>query len=596
MILDPKQISRMIRRVLLVAALPFPFLVYALAARFYGLVDQVGLHYAQLCRNIVSGQGWTTSVLTPRGIVDVPQLESHPDLWAAPLYAVWQSIIFLLLRPGERVAAVASAIIWLALMWSTFAIAAKRYQLKTAWLVFILLLFNPYLLDMSISGTPLGLAALLLLWFLHLLIPHANESIPARVDQSPWRRLIITAVLAGLITLTWYDLAFPVLLALLVYWGHWPERMGLNQPLEVPRKRVKQGERKSELLTMSLNPFPRARDLHPILWIQQRLAPKLMLAALGVVAGVTLIWQIRNLWWTGNPFYSLYHFELLTQTRSFPGQSVFRTAGEAAPTINAFLFSNPLEVPIKYGRGMAAAFLALLQPFNLVLLMFLALGFLRTELNKPQALWIRYWSMVAFFYLSALALHSGDPRGIVLLIPTLVMTGVGELMRWHESQLSSRDRGRSRQPIQGALGLLQAKPVLFAGLIMALLAIVQLAGRPAREGEGIRLGLSANVDWLAQRVAPEQAVLVASPWLLAWHGEVNSVWMPQADHSLRFMLDQYGASLPYLYFPRQRPLPPAADPVPNLWFEWRRSTSPIYGYRPISSQVLGETLHERMVN
>ena len=575
--LDVDLIRRRVIGGALLVTLPALAILYMMAARFDGLIEQKALHYAQVARNLASGQGFTTSVITPFGLSQTPQLNDHPDLWCAPMYVFWQTTAYRAVWSSDRVSALASGGAWVLLLWASFFIALRRYGTRPAWLTFFLLLINPYLLHFGISGLPHPLAALFLLVFLDRLVPSLTEQIKSagKPKKFPWPELTITSLAGALALLTNYDLALPVAASLIAYWSLWPSQQGVNQPLLYPDEVHLTGDRVRT-------------------WLEQRIAPRIVLASLSLLLLMTSPWWIRNIVVTGHPLYSFHAVELLANTSTYPGQSVFRLFSELIPSPFLFLITHIPEMLWKTVAGLARSSLDLLNQLNAALMALILIGILRPPNDQQHVKLMRYWLLVSLLFLISIAMHDGDFRAFSIVIPVLTIIAAGEFYLWQGTNLDPVTPKPPRGDEPGLWASINLRsPRRLIGLLIALFAILQWAVQQESRAKNLRLEVSSNIPWLTDRTPVENAVLSASPWTMTWQGGVKSVWMPEDQISLRNMLRIHGEKILWMYFPRQRPIPPAPDPVPSLWFDLIRSPDSEPGYVEIPSLSRREALRQR---
>jgi hypothetical protein len=62
---------------------------------------------------------------------------------------------------------------------------------------------------------------------------------------------------------------------------------------------------------------------------------------------------------------------------------------------------------------------------------------------------------------------------------------------------------------------------------------------------------------------------------------------------MRRLLARHGEQLPWIYFPRQRALPPGPDPTPPLWYDLIREQGRQPGYEQAASLAAREVVYRR---
>jgi hypothetical protein len=572
--------KRILKGLLLLILPPLVWVLW-LATRYNGLTTQDALHHAQLCRNLAQGQGWTTSVITPRGLQDVPRVEGHPDLWCPPVYVCWQTLFFLVLGAHGKVAAGASGAAWIAMLWLAFAATRHLYGSKPALLVFLVLLLNPYLTDLSIAGLPHTLTAALLVaafWLFSDAISHEWDADDPPSRRIPWARVAASSLSVSAVALANYNLTFPIIALCLFHWVRWPSRAGANEKLYFER------------VTRATGDTVRA-------WIGQRMEPRIFFLVCGVLLFAAGFWMARNAESAGSPLYSLHKYSLMANTKTFPGQSVYRQF-ELPPTGPAeFLVQHGFQLVRKVVNGLSASFVELIKQVNPVLFALFFIALLRAPSGSDHRLRTNEAVFLGVAFLLTVCLFNQDYASLMVLGPVLTMTAVGELFQWVSDPLAvpgDERRRRGRRKFLQHLPEQFRSPVRITVLLVLVFSALQWMGRRMEGGKAASLMVSENAAWLADRVVPGQAVLSASPWTLAWQTRMTGVWMPQNRTSLENMARAHGASFPWMYFPRQRALPPAPDPVPEFWFDLIRSPNTESDYRTEVSQARREYLRRRL--
>ncbi len=570
-------IQQWILTVALLGILPAATWLYRSATNFDGLIDQKSLHFAQVSRNMVEGRGITTSVVTPLELARMDRVDQHPELWSAPGYLFWQSFFFRLRWPSERAATMASGAAWMIMLWLVFAIARRRYGARPAWLAFFLAWANPHLMTYGLSGLPFPLAASCWLLFLDRLIPAEPSKLisagPAK--YVPWFRLLLSALLATLAVLTDYNLLGAALYCLVIYWSRWPSLSGYNKPLIYPDEINHPGD-------LSFT------------WLQQRVAPRMVLAALAVMLVASSPWWIRNWIFGGAPWYSLYHYELMTDTASYAGQSIFRLIEPSLISPAIFFLSETGQVARKVAGGLASGLSELIQQANFILLTLAVIALIRPVADEQHQRFIRYWLGASLCFVAAVAMHDADFRALAIMLPPLIVAAAGEFYGWAGTALDPALKlsRRSSNEIDLRPRIHTRSPRQLVAMLMVVLLVIQWAV-VAKNEQGARMNTSANVSWLAERTPADSAVISASPWTMTWQGGITSVWMPQNQITMRRLLARHGDQLPWMYFPRQRALPPAGDPTPLMWYELIREQGRMPGFEQVSSLAAREVLYRR---
>lgn len=544
-------------RAMLVVVLPIIVWAVWFAGNYRGLVTSEGLHFAQLSRNIAEGGGWVTSVVTPLGLHDFPRIEQHPELWRAPLYALGQACLFFLAGPHGTVAAVASGLPWMLLLWYTYRFVRRIANVAVSLLVFLLVLMNPVLLDLSIAGTPHTLAALLLVCFFGQFHAAAltrearRAAAPDAPDRIPVRSIAGTALLAAAIALTDHDLALPVMLLGMFLWL-------MVSPWVVVASIVRhRGSTTTRLLKtwtwLTRHPLPRVAGLF-----------------LAVFVAATSAWWGRSARLTGDPFYTLHHYSLMTNTRTHPGQSIYRQFSTATTLPEAFALTHPHEMLVKISAGLNEGLTTLIKDTNpFVFAVFCAVLLMPARRNTVRLL-MRAVATLALAHLLAVAAHEQDRNDLAVLIPLILVFGVAELFGWLNALYEKESRSFSTTQ-RKAEPLLPPAPIVATLLVLILFSVTAVVGSRLAATPKARLAVSPNIEFLSGRLEAGTAVLSACPWIPAWQGRVSSIWMPGDHDSMNTLKNSFGRQAGWLYFTRQRALAATPDEPPAVWFEWIRT-------------------------
>jgi hypothetical protein len=355
-------------RLTILAALTFlPLLGWLgwMAATFSGFNNAEALDFAQLARHLARGDGFVTSAIVPLSLAFVPRLEAHPSLHHPPLFPLWEALLFRLGGVRPAMAALASGSAWLLTLWFIYALAVRLFDRRVAVFAVVLFAVNLTALRFSVSGLPNLLTAALLTAALWTLAGPRTEEEDTEKDFLPlppggW--LILSAVLTGLVVLSDYSLAWPVIVSVGLYWillsRQWvtPSDAGEEPGLSLWSGR-----------TLIID-FSR--------WLRTSLP-----LHVGAIFGAGLLltvspWLVRNVRVVGHPCFSLTRYDLLTQTRSYPGQSVYRRFTEL-PQPWEFAAEHPLQTARKGLRGLGRLAQEMASLANVVVLALFLAGCLR---------------------------------------------------------------------------------------------------------------------------------------------------------------------------------------------------------------------------
>ncbi|MEM7393530.1 MAG: glycosyltransferase family 39 protein, partial [Verrucomicrobiota bacterium] len=548
---------------LLILALTLPVWLTWMAATFNGLITAESMHYGQVSRNLATGHGFTTSVIVPASLADRPDLIDHPDLMVAPLFVIWEALWFLIFHAGDKVCVLASSSVWILTVLLTYFFATSLFSRKAAIWTVVLLWMNPWFLNASIAATPTALAAL---WITAIGWTMTARINPAEPESFPRRWFFASAAFVGLAALTDYDLIWAIGLPALFYWVRRPAANGLNQPLEF-NGTVKKGF-----------------ALH--LWFKQRMAPRLLFDYLLIVFLVTLPWLVRNYFVTDSPFHSLKRFELLTGTEVYPGQSIFRFFEQPGISAASAVFNHPGEILGKGVTGFVDAMSTAMAHINpLIVVLFLFGLFMPGPdgLRRVQ----RYILLMLVLYLLRISFYGQQFDRAIVFAPLLTLFTVGIIFSRFEIKAGEEDASprRRRSPRLFRNLIKQPRQVKLLGAC-ALLSVIMLWAFRFQHDNHYKVKPSANVEHLMDHTPEHQFVLTPSPWLVAWHGRIRTVWMPQTETSRLTLNQTFGKKIRWIYFPRKRARLPE-DVVPDFWWSLISEPDKLPGYKPFSSKVTG---------
>lgn len=518
----------------------------ALGPRFRALESFAAMDHAQLARGIFDGQGLSTSVIRPLSLLFKADLSMHPDLYNAPAHPILLGLWYCILHPSDRMTAAFGAGAWILSVWLTFWVARRWFGWPAAALSAVLYASNAAALMVSVGGLPHPLAALGVLAAVALVAPKpervtrhpqgaGEDQGEAPPERLPAWRLWGAGVACAFTVLTHYTLAV-LPLALAVY------------------------------LALS----------------QARKTRALRLFATGFVVPL-LPWMLRGFLLTGSPFFSLFWYEALTNTRSYPGESVWRTLSTPPPDPLAFILSHPGEMARKLVAGMvrfreeapgsmdpAACFL-----------------FLAALLGRRWGWWWRRLlavvaaSMVLFAVFSCLF----RPETSLLLAwaPLLAIFGAAHSIGWLSANAGRIALGRVT--IRRAWTRYGAYTVILGSATLPLLYIMAVAPRP---GSAM---LEERLTPLRRVLSPDARVLTDQPALVAWHGKRRAIWLPQSEGDLD-ALERTLGPVDAAYLTSGLALMPPEEK--SAWWMWLAAPTGVYrGLAPTGLSLSGAVLRVR---
>jgi hypothetical protein len=257
---------------------------------------------ADIAREITSGRGFNTRVLTPLSLsyTNIKGV-SAPDVEYPPLFSIVLATLAFAIRPTAGAAAAVSAILNVLTAASLFYWARRlTSDLRVACVAATAYGLSPLALDCLVAARPSSLAALLVtnltLWLISYVSPKRVAATEAAAKR-PWLTPLLLGALCGLAALTDYRLAFLAPIIAVAVW------------------RCRQEAALKAAATFML----------------------------GVVV-VLVPWGLRNLHVTGSPFFSLYWARALVATGTFPGLSLYCRSLTAGETIGGLVFGHLRDV------------------------------------------------------------------------------------------------------------------------------------------------------------------------------------------------------------------------------------------------------------
>jgi 4-amino-4-deoxy-L-arabinose transferase-like glycosyltransferase len=135
------------------------------ARNFAGLWAPDAMEYADVARNIATGNGITTHSIWTMLLAKYHQLP-FPSLLRPPLYPLLTSLLFRVTGPTETAAVFLCGLAYVATVIPLFILVMRSFGRTAAWLAAMLYIFHNYTLYYSISGLTEPLATLFFMIFL----------------------------------------------------------------------------------------------------------------------------------------------------------------------------------------------------------------------------------------------------------------------------------------------------------------------------------------------------------------------------------------------------------------------------------------------
>lgn len=257
------------------------------------------------------------------------------------------------------------------------------------------------------------------------------------------------------------------------------------------------------------------------------------LAALLVLAALTLPWAVRNLRLAGDPWFNVQaQAELVKDTRTWPGYDVYRQL-EPQPAWRV-LADDPVPVARKFARG--ARFYAqswpglIAWPVALILVITIFEGWraatgpqrrARAQLARAtrEPATVALGSAVTLALLYALFDHS--LRHLLPIVPILAWEAGPWLGEWPWRRL----RGQAAPP-RAAMAVLLALAVAAPAVF---LTVRQPAGWRASADEAVATQPAARAEAARLRAATPGEVLFVETAAAPWLADRSAVWSPLSD-------------------------------------------------------------------
>ncbi len=280
----------------------FVYLLYV-SGQSAGPTDVNAIECACIARNLATTGHFASDVIKPLSLARVPVLANHPDLIYAPLHPLWEALWYKVLGNEKAISLACGAWLFLGGLLLLF-LGTKWFSLRVGALAAVLYVLNPVMLDNAGGGTEAPMLGFLLLVLLALAKTYLGDK-----DKPLWKAAAFGAVAAllGLTKYAWGLSIIPVLIAVLY---------------STPAK---------SRLTATL-------------------------AAFGAFIVVLLPWMVRNALVVGDPFFTFQYAEGLMNTRSFPGNTLYRTFTTSYPSALMFFLTSPKEALEKIRSGLGVVY------------------------------------------------------------------------------------------------------------------------------------------------------------------------------------------------------------------------------------------------
>ena len=263
-----------------------------------------------------------------------------------------------------------------------------------------------------------------------------------------------------------------------------------------------------------------------------------------------LPWMVRNVMLVGGPFFSLYRYEVLARTNTYPGESIWRNA--SAPLAPFFFaVSHPLEMVRKLLTSISQWWKAVPNLINPALA-FLFLAALMGKMPDPNYHRLVKSTVASLVLcLGAACLLRPEPFLLLAWTPLLAMIGATHWVSWvsqpfpavalTETTLTLRGRrGSSRSLNLGAWRLPGVWLRVGLYLVLGGVLVFPLFYFLSMEPRGPRSPAPEMVRPLSGLLTEEATILTDQPAWVAWYADRRAVWLFQHEEEWQVMERRVG--------------------------------------------------------
>ena len=515
---------RVIAGMLLLIFLP-PFLALTvIAGKFQDLRDPMAADRAQVARRIAEGKGFTTDNIRPlsRSIYKETDLTSHPDLYNAPAYPALLGGVFWVLdlfgAPLTDVTVAAfGAALWVLAVWLTYLVARNWFGGGVGMMSALFYGCSAGVLMMSVEGSIAPLLTICVLgamWAANagfrrrreekpevaegetVVVGETEDDTAAQSDLSAWR-LLLAGLACGAAVLTHY-----LMMVFVAAFGIY------------------------------------------LLAGQKKKARVVGLFGLGLLV-MLAPWMARNFQVAGAAWMTLWCYDSMTRTGTYPGDSVYLMASAQSPFW--YFVTNPAGMVVKFLGSMAqyrTMALRVVEP--LLAILFLVALFSRgagLHWRRTVIFSVATWVLcvaasglfrvdgaflVAWLPLAAVACAAFVKDRIEQAVGEFSYAGLRKLFTGRETTESEQKRGRILWRVH--LGQKASRAVVYALVAAVAFVPVLIALQGRRQGGELISG--KDIVELKNFVREDEVVVTDQPALVAWHAQRTAVGMFQKEDAL----------------------------------------------------------------
>ncbi len=460
-------------------------------ARFNGLVSTTAMEVGDIAQQLRSGRGMSTHVIRPLALAyGQPNEEGViPETLHAPLYPLLLSWFFKVRGGGDASVVMLNGLAYLLTGWVLYLISGRLWDKTTALLVVILYFVSVEALGGALTASGASLTGLLLtvaIWAALRQRQTAQGLSEASLATGKQHWFLWPAAVGGLFGLAYLAGPIPILLVI---------------PLI--------------LLATTQNHWRRQAAV-----------------IISVALLVMVPWFVRNLRVSRTLLPALASYKLLTNTSSYPEDSVFQHLPGQVPAVHSFVVNHPLEIMKKMAWGITHSYRQAPNVVSPYLFPFFILGgFLFGSDTARRALWR---AVVAMLVLQVLAVSLGDhnAEAFRVLTPIAICLAVGTGIQ----ALRETAAPRFTQVLVG-----------MAILVLVLFATVSsmvLGGKAEVNRSGASLAI------LRENLASDAMIATDNAAAVAWYAYRPAVLLPDKPEGLA-VLGQHGIDVDYVYFSHQ---------------------------------------------
>ena len=530
--------------------IPVGLMVLVMAVKYPGLQLPEAWDHAQVARNIAAGKGWVTDVVRPLSLAVAARFPNQPDLYNAPLHSLSLALPFRYIEASDRVVALTGLGIWVLTVWLTFLIAYRWFGSAVATLATFFYLCTVSSIAVAVAGLSLPLATLFVLAACWAAIPnyqlHEAKSGPTmEYVRLPGWRLLLAGAACALATLT--EFAFGAIVIVVGWYVVVTQRN-------------------------------RWRGLALVL------------------AGWLLLlipWWLRNLHNSHYTSCGLQWYDLLANTRTYPGDSIWQlSAPPADPVFQAL--SHPADMLSKFfvgGTRLIHGTPSVFHPVIALLALAAIPGLMRNLRLRGLVLLI-----LGSLGLSAAAvclLHP-DPQLLVVWTPLLAILAAVRLQSWMTERIGpfswhwlwlqpAPPRPKDAHGQNEFALIFTSRQVVRLAVYLLLIAVVvpPLGEYLLRSHATAEANHKKQFAGLQSQVPTHGVVWTDQPAFVAWYAERPAVWLPKHEAELDRVVAEVGPPAAIYVTPAMNRL---ADPIVGDWWSWVSSPNGIYrGLVPVAS-------------